>query len=64
MAEAWKGLLASKKFWSGVVGVAAILIGKIGWNVSEDVLWQITAIIATLLGAQGAADWGKAAKVP
>ena len=64
MGEAIKGLLSSKKFWSAIVGVVAVLVGKIGWNVSEDVLWQITAIIATLLGAQGAADWGKAAKVP
>ena len=64
MGEAIIGLLSSKKFWSAIVGVVAVLVGKIGWNVSEDVLWQITAIIATLLGAQGAADWGKAAKVP
>ena len=59
MPQVLKDLLASKKFWSAVVGILAVLIGKIGWNVSEEVLWQIVAIIGTLLGAQGLADIGK-----
>ncbi len=59
MPQVLKDLFASKKFWSAVVGILAVLIGKIGWNVSEEVLWQIVAIIGTLLGAQGLADMGK-----
>lgn len=62
MGTAIKGLVVSKKFWTGVVGVLTILVARIGWNVSEETLWQVTTVIATLLGAQGAADWGKAAK--
>jgi len=59
MPQVLKDLFASKKFWSAVVGILAVLVGKIGWNVSEEVLWQIVAIIGTLLGAQGLADMGK-----
>jgi hypothetical protein len=59
MPQVLKELFASKKFWSAVVGILAVLIGKIGWNVSEEVLWQIVTIIGTLLGAQGLADIGK-----
>ena len=61
MPQVFKDMLGSKKVWSALIGVTAVLVGKIGWNVSEDVLWQIATIIATLIGAQGAADWGKAA---
>lgn len=64
MGEAIKGLAASKKFWTTLIGIASILIGKIGWNVSDDVLWQVAILVATLTGAQGMADWGKAAKIP
>jgi len=59
MPQVLKDLFACKKFWSAVVGILAVLVGKIGWNVSEEVLWQIVAIIGTLLGAQGLADMGK-----
>ena len=59
MPKVMLDMLSSKKVWSALIGVAAVLIGKIGWNVSDEGLWQIAAIIATLIGAQGAADWSK-----
>lgn len=59
MPQVLKDLFASKKFWSAVVGILAVLVGRIGWNVSEEVLWQIVTIIGTLLGAQGLQDFAK-----
>ena len=65
MSEALKGLLHSKKFWTMVAGVVitALVVLVPSLEPLEEHLTEIVGIvIATLLG-QGAADFGKYAKI-
>ena len=54
-----KDLLASKKFLATLVGILSILIGKIGWNVPDETLTQLVALVASFVVGQGIADFGK-----
>lgn len=59
MIDTIKALLTSKKFIATMVGVVAVLVSKIGWDVPEETLWQVVALIASFTGSQGLADWAK-----
>ena len=54
-----KDLFASKKFLATLVGILSILIGKIGWNVPDETLTQVVALVASFVVGQGIADFGK-----
>ena len=59
MMDTIKALLTSKKFITTMIGVFTVLIGKIGWDVPAETLWQVVALIAGFTGSQGLADWAK-----
>ncbi len=59
-----KELFGSKKFLTTLTGVAAILVGKLGWNVDEETLWMMVTVIAACITGQGMADFGKAKTQP
>jgi hypothetical protein len=59
MPQVLKDLFASKKFLGLLVGVLGVLVGKIGWEISDDTLWQLVALVASFITGQGIADFGK-----
>lgn len=56
-----KDLLASKKFWTTILG-GAVVAGMNYAGVAVETQHWIIGLIATLVGAQGLTDLGKAAK--
>lgn len=59
--DALKRLAGSMKAWTLVLGLLTTLGAKYGFNVDPTTFWVIVGGFATLLGAQGATDWGKSA---
>lgn len=53
------GLISSKKFQVMIVAVLTVLFGRVGLNIPEETLMQITGIVMAWLGAQGLADFQK-----
>jgi hypothetical protein len=58
-----KGFLTSKKFWVAVIG-GAVIAGMNFAGVEAGTQTKVVAIIGTLLGAMGLADFGKNAAPP
>jgi hypothetical protein len=59
-----KNLLGSKKFVAMIVGVISMLVAKIGWDVDDETITKVVALVASYVVGQGIADNGKeAAKV-
>jgi uncharacterized membrane protein len=61
MSQALLDLIKSKKFWTAVVGIVAVLTARLGLHVDDATQAEIVGIIVTLIGAQGLADHGKEA---
>ena len=57
--EVLRGLLGSKKFVAMIVGLIATLVAKIGWDVPEETIAKVVALIASYIIGQGVADAGK-----
>lgn len=57
--EAVKGLFGSKKFLTTLTGIIAVLVAKIGWNLDEEIIWQIVCLVSACVTGQGLADLGK-----
>jgi hypothetical protein len=63
ITEALKGLLSSKKFLMAVIGMALVLLGRLGIQLDADVVYgAISPLIAAIIG-QGIADTGKLKKL-
>lgn len=56
------GLLTSKKFWTAVLGVAAVVISALT-GLPEEAVITIGGMVIALLVGQGLTDVGKAAKM-
>ena len=54
-----KDLFGSKKFLATLVGILSVLIGKIGWNIADETLTQVVALVASFVVGQSIADFGK-----
>lgn len=54
-------LFSSKKFIVAVAAVVAYVISRAGFDVSQDEAEKVLLFVGVLIGAQGAADFGKAA---
>lgn len=61
MFTAFKGLFSSKKFWTAILG-GAVTAGMANAGVSADIQHWVMGLVATLIGAQGLADFGKNGK--
>jgi len=62
--DALKRLAGSMKAWTMLLGLITAVAAHYGFNVDPTTFWVIVGGFATLLGAQGATDWGsKAAKI-
>lgn len=51
-------LLKSKKFWTAVLGVAAVVASTV-FGLPEEAVMTIGGVIVALLAGQGLADFGK-----
>ncbi len=60
---ALKRLISSMKFWTFILTLLTALGAKYGFNVDASTFWSIVGLGGTLLGVQGATDWGKNATV-
>ena len=61
MIEALKALLSSKKFLMAVLGVIAMAVGKLGFELDAEAAFLVVSpLLAAILG-QGIADQGKSA---
>lgn len=60
MFDAWRDLLASKKFWTTILAVATLIAGKKGLEIDTETFWAVTGIFVSLITAQGITDHGKA----
>ena len=58
-----KGLLLSKKIWVAILS-GAVIAGMNAAGVSTDTQTKVVAILGTLLGAMGLADFGKNQATP
>jgi hypothetical protein len=64
MKTALAGLLGSKKFLTAITGIVVAIAAKKGFDLDSELVAAILGVFAILVGAQGAADFGKeAAKV-
>lgn len=61
MLNAFKVLFTSKKFWTAVL-TGAVTAGLNTAGVGSDIQHYVLGLGATLVGAQGLADFGKNAK--
>ena len=61
MLNALRDLFASKKFQTFLIGILVTAGAKIGLEVSDELAAAVLAVVAILIGAQGAADVGKEA---
>ena len=62
--EAMKALLTSKKFLTTIAGVIIVLSAKIGWQIDDEVIWQVVVLIGACVTGQGMADMGKYKTTP
>lgn len=61
MKRAFVRLIESSKFWTAIVGVVVALGAKYGLDLDKELVASIVGLFAILVGAQGAADQGRAA---
>jgi hypothetical protein len=51
------------KFWTLILGLISAIAAKKGFSMDPEIYWTIVGAFGVLIGAQGAADWGKNAAI-
>lgn len=59
MPKVLNDLFSSQKFLAMLVGVLGVLVGKIGWDISDATLWQVVTLVASFITGKGLADFAK-----
>ncbi|MDH5606188.1 MAG: hypothetical protein OEY93_04820 [Anaerolineae bacterium] len=56
-----KNLLGSKRFWVSMFGLAGLVLGEVGVQVSEEVMQAGLTLVLALIAAYGLEDIARAA---